>query len=226
MFRSVTKRLSGGVVALLLLSQTALAQDSVSGLGLYFSGALGASVHGDFVGSSDATNGVSGDFDTSGLMRIAVGGQLGSSFRAEAEYSYRSLQYDDTFEFGTGPSVLNSNGGVTVSSLKVNGLYDIPLGATEYVAYVGGGLGVAEVDVDLASDSGAVVNGAYTGLASQVRVGVERGLSNGMSVFADYTFFRVNEQGFNGFNIAGGAVEQAFGPINSHELAVGLRLQF
>ena len=66
--------------------------------------------------------------------------------------------------------------------------------------------------------------GDYTSLAAQLRVGAERQLNNGVTVFTDYTYFHVADKDYTGFNTSLGAnTPQSFGSINSHEIAVGLR---
>jgi opacity protein-like surface antigen len=68
-----------------------------------------------------------------------------------------------------------------------------------------------------------VSQGDYTSLAAQLRVGAERQLNNGVTVFTDYTYFHVADQNYLAFNTGFGAATQSFGSINSHEIAVGLR---
>ncbi len=86
----------------------------------------------------------------------------------------------------------------------INGLYDFDLPATDYVVYIGAGLGVGHVDVDLqggpAFPGFRFADGDHTALAGQSSLGVERGLANGMTVFADYTYLHVAEQEYDGFN--------------------------
>lgn len=210
---------------------TVAAQDSFAGLDLYVSGAVGASLQADYEGdlNTTLTNPTEGDFDTSGVFRLAVGSAFGSSFRGELEYSFRHMLFADDFNPSTGGPA-NSVGDAGISALMVNGLYAMPIGSSGFVGYAGGGLGVAHVDVDFRRgppNTGFVMSqGDYTSLAAQLRVGGEYELSNGMAVFADYTYFHVAQEDFDGFNTFSGAQQQSFGPINSHEIAVGLRFSF
>ena len=110
----------------------------------------------------------------------------------------------------------------------VNGLYTMPIGSSDYVGYFGGGLGVAQVDVDLkrgpSNPNFVLSQGDYTSLAAQLRVGAERQLNNGVTVFTDYTYFHVADKNYTTFNSNSGANDpQSLGSINSHEIAVGLR---
>ena len=232
-----TIKTAAGIGAMMLLPQTAVAQDSLPELDLYFSGAIGASVAGDYEGDLNP-NGtfrlpMRGDFDTSGALRLAVGSTFGSSFRGEAELSYRDMQFADETErqfanetegqFAT----LDSAGNAAITALMVNGLYTMPIGSSDYVGYFGGGLGVAQVDVDLKRGPSApnfvLSQGDYTSLAAQLRVGAERQLNNGVTVFTDYTYFHVADKNYTTFNTDDPALPQSFGSINSHEIAVGLR---
>ena len=225
-----TIKTAAGIGAMMLLPQTAVAQDSLPELDLYFSGAIGASVAGDYEGDLDPGRNypISGDFDTSGALRLAVGSTFGSSFRGEAELSYRDMQFADEFEDPlSGP--LDSVGNTAITALILNGLYTMPIGSSGYVGYFGGGLGVAQVDVDFkrgpSRPTFVLSQGDYTSLAAQLRVGAERQLNNGVTVFTDYTYFHVADKDYTSFNGLGGgsAATQSFGSINSHEIAVGLR---
>ena len=223
-----TIKTAAGIGAMMLLPQTAVAQDSLPELDLYFSGAIGASVAGDFEGDLDPTTSfpIWGDFDTSGALRLAVGSTFGSSFRGEAELSYRDMQFADEYTSTHGP--LDSVGNAAITALMVNGLYTMPVGSSDYVGYFGGGLGVAQVDVDFKRGPNlpnfVLSQGDYTSLAAQLRVGAERQLNNGVTVFTDYTYFHVADKDYTTFNTNSGANDsQSFGSINSHEIAVGLR---
>jgi hypothetical protein len=225
-----TIKTAAGIGAMMLLPQTAVAQDSLPELDLYFSGAIGASVAGDYEGdlnqSLTASRPIWGDFDTSGALRLAVGSTFGSSFRGEAELSYRDMQFAD--EIQEVNQSRDSVGNAAITALMVNGLYTMPIGSSDYVGYFGGGLGVAQVDVDLKRGPNlpnfVISQGDYTSLAAQLRVGAERQLNNGVTVFTDYTYFHVADQNYLTFNTLSGADDpQSFGSINSHEIAVGLR---
>ena len=223
-----TIKTAAGIGAMMLLPQTAVAQDSLPELDLYFSGAIGASVAGDYELDLDQDRAFLkwGDFDTSGALRLAVGSTFGSSFRGEAELSYRDMQFADEVEDSIG--ILDSVGNAAITALMVNGLYTMPIGSSGYVGYFGGGLGVAQVDVDLRRGptlpSWVMSQGDYTSLAAQLRVGAERQLNNGVTVFTDYTYFHVARKDYTTFNTLSGADDsQSFGSINSHEIAVGLR---
>jgi opacity protein-like surface antigen len=205
-----TIKTAAGIGAMMLLPQTAVAQDSLPELDLYFSGAIGASVAGDYEAELDQNISplpIWGDFDTSGALRLAVGSTFGSSFRGEAELSYRDMQFADEFVSVAGP--IDSVGNAAITALMVNGLYTMPIGSSDYVGYFGGGLGVAQVDVDLKRGPNlpnfVVSQGDYTSLAAQLRVGAERQLNNGVTVFTDYTYFHVANKDYTTFNTARGA---------------------
>ena len=224
-----TIKTAAGIGAMMLLPQTAVAQDSLPELDLYFSGAIGASVAGDFEAELDQNISpfpIWGDFDTSGALRLAVGSTFGSSFRGEAELSYRDMQFADEWYWADGAN--DAVGNAAITALMVNGLYTMPIGSSDYVGYFGGGLGVAQVDVDLKRGPNlpnfVMSQGDYTSLAAQLRVGAERQLKNGVTVFTDYTYFHVARKDYTTFNtIQGAGAPQSFGSINSHEIAVGLR---
>jgi opacity protein-like surface antigen len=172
-----------------------------------------------------------GNFDTSGALRLAVGSTFGSSFRGEVELSCRDMQFADELLLINDSETADSKGDAAITAFMVNGLYSMPIGSSGYVGYFGGGLGVAQVHIDLQrgpiSPDFVMIQGDYTSLAAQLRVGAERQLNNKMTLFTDYTYFHMPDKDFSGFNIFFGVgAPQSFGPINSHEIAVGLRISF
>ncbi len=226
-------KFAAGISAMVLVPQVAMAQDSVPWLDLYVSGAAGASISSSFEGNNEAPGQslpFSGDFEAAGLVRIAVGNSFGSAIRAEVEMSYRGFEFEDNI-IGSSGNPIDSAGSARTTALMVNALYDIPLGTSPYSIYVGGGLGTARVEVDLrrgpSNPTFVLTEGDFTALAGQLRLGAERELNNGMTVFADYSYFQVSEQRYTTFNSAGVTFfEQDFGPIQSHELGIGIRMQF
>ncbi len=173
---------------------------------------------------------IEGDFEAGPLVRIGGGIAHAGPLRTELELSYRHLDFSDTFVSSLTGVAIDASGDTAVTAVMINGLYDFDLPTSDYAIYAGAGLGMAHVDVDLQRGPGdpgfQVINGTYTALAGQLRLGVERGLANGVAVFADYTYLRVTDQDFDGFNTFGGSLQQQFGPIQSHELAIGLRYGF
>jgi opacity protein-like surface antigen len=208
------------------------AQDASS---LYVTGALGVSIPDSWESDLNVptTFVITGDFDASPLVRFGIGHDYDGPLRVEVELSHRSLAFQNSFVALTG-GVLDVNAGSTanVTALMVNGLYDFDLPGSDYVVYAGAGLGTAAVVVDLvrgpSNPTFVLSQGDYNALAAQLRLGVERGLANSMTLFADYTYFHVSQQEYTGANGANGSIQRphSFDPIQSHELAVGVRYNF
>jgi len=174
-----------------------MAPMAAAGSDYYFTGAIGSSVGGNFEGYLGSFD-VEGTFDPSALVRLGAGYNISELFRVEVEVSYRRLAIGDEFE--------------RVSA--------------------GFGLGMASVDVDFRRGPDGLppgfqlIEGSFTAPAAQLRLGAERELANGMRVFADYTYLYVTETEFDGYNDGLGDVEQIFSPLDSHEIAIGVRYGF
>jgi opacity protein-like surface antigen len=226
------------IVASCVAPQIAAAQQNQNGSDFYFTGALGTSARGSFGGSllaGSATDEFHGTFDPAALVRIGAGYNVFSGLRAEVELSYRQFAIADGFIAegfiaDDGGNKFDSDGDATTTTLMLNGLYDIDLPKSTFDLYVGGGLGIASVDVDFKRGPDSLdfqlVEGSFTALAFQLRLGAEQELANGMYVFADYTYLYVTEAELDGFNDFFGSVEQVFSPMDSHEIAIGVRVSF
>lgn len=223
--------------AALLLAASATHATAQNSSGFYATGALGASTPGSWDGSFDLRAlalTIDGLFDASPLARVAVGYAYNYTLRAEVELSFRRLAFQDDSNIGLPApfDILDADADSTINitALMVNGLYDFDLPSSDYTIYVGAGLGMASVEVDLTdgpdNQNFVITQGDYTALAGQLRLGVERGMANGVTPFADYTYFHVQEREYTGANGLGGNVPQSFGQIQSHELAIGVRYAF
>ncbi|MCG3267361.1 outer membrane protein [Yoonia sp. I 8.24] len=208
-----------------------MAPMAAAGSDYYFTGAIGSSVGGNFEGYLGSFD-VEGTFDPSALVRLGAGYNISELFRVEVEVSYRRLAIGDEFERVSAGFLLDSDGEAATTTFMLNGLYDIDLPTSTFDLYVGGGLGMASVDVDFRRGPDGLppgfqlIEGSFTAPAAQLRLGAERELANGMRVFADYTYLYVTETEFDGYNDGLGDVEQIFSPLDSHEIAIGVRYGF
>ena len=145
------------------------------------------------------------DLDISGLNNAAsidydygydVGGYTGydfGPFRLEAEVSYREADPQDVTTSVVFPGVgttgsFDSVGHVNALAFMVNGLIDF--GADDGVqGFVGGGAGVARVDVRNLIANPRYLNDSDTGFAYQALAGVRAPLTDHIDVGLKYRFF-------------------------------------
>ncbi len=196
---------------------TALAQQQPSSStrffqGLYLSGGLGAHQTEDADVSGGGLN-LDAETDTGFAGLAGVGLELGATnFRVELEGGYRETEIDDI-------SGLPGNGDVDTLSLMGNVFYDI--GLTEKLDIsIGGGLGIANVDLDNAGVFGAsVINDDDWGLAWQLGAGGAYALNERLKLTLDYRFLNIEDLDFpTSPNI--GALDVDY---QDHAVFVGLR---
>lgn len=147
-------------------------------------------------------NGVSIDYDTGYDFGGAVGYDFGG-FRAEVEVGYREAGADSLIASAARiPSTASAvadfagttdvNGSASALSFMLNGMLDF--GADDGLqGYVGGGVGVARVDVENVFAAPTWLNDSDTGLAWQGIAGVRAPLSDTVDVGLRYRFFNVDD---------------------------------
>ncbi len=129
-------------------------------------------------------------YDFGGLVGYDFGG-----FRLETEVSYREAD-PDTFSTnlpitGIGTGTFDSNGDTNVLSFMLNGLLDF--GDDDGVqGFVGGGVGIARVDVENIVAAPAFLDDSDTGFAWQALAGVRAPLSDSWDVGLKYRFFNAD----------------------------------
>lgn len=137
-------------------------------------------------------------YDFGGIVGYDFGG-----FRLESEVSYREADVKGfssptaQIPFGAGPT-LAPGGNYTVAgdanalSFMVNGLLDF--GDDDGLqGFVGGGVGVARVDVNTVFAAPAFLDDSDTGFAWQALAGIRAPLSDSWDVGVKYRFFNANK---------------------------------
>jgi opacity protein-like surface antigen len=170
---------------------------------------------------SDSTlPGVSGTLSADGGYQFtaAIGREMGSGFRAELEFSYRQADLDDITiaAFGlTATGVVD--GDVSTLSGMANVLYDFELDG-KITPYIGGGLGVASINVEIDSVAGVTTafDDSDTVIAYQGLVGLRYPLTDQISIRGGYRLFATGDPEF-------GTTE---GEFLSHNIEVGLSYNF
>ncbi len=214
--RSALTVAATAMVAITLGGTTAVAQGSDGSMrflqGLYLSGALGAHTTDDADISGAGIN-VSNDTDADVAGLVGIGVDLGEpNLRIELEGGYRPSDVDSI-------SGASGSGDVDALSFLANVFYDFGV-SPDIDLYVGGGLGLAEVDYDGVTPVGATtMNDSDTGFAWQLGAGGAYALNDRLKVTLDYRFLNVE-----GLDIATspsvGALDTDY---RDHAIFVGLR---
>lgn len=196
-------------------STSALAQESSSTRffqGLYLSGALGAHDTADSNVSGGSIN-VEADTDPGIAGLVGLGLQLGATnWRTEIEAGYRDSEIDSI-------SGASATGDVDVLSFMGNVFYDIEL-TNKFDFYLGGGLGLADVDVSNAgSFGGATIDDNDMGWAWQLGAGAAFALNDRLKLTLDYRFLNIEDLDFQSSPSLGELHMES----RDHAIFVGLR---
>ncbi|NNE82335.1 MAG: OmpA family protein [Alphaproteobacteria bacterium] len=196
-------------------STSALAQESSSTRffqGLYLSGAVGAHQTDDAdMGGGSISVENSTDAGLAGL--VGLGLQLGATpWRTEIEVGYRDSDVDSI-------SGASGSGGVDALSFMGNVFYDIGV-AKDIDLYVGGGLGLADVDYSSVSPvSTTTVNENDLGWAWQLGAGAAYALNDRLKLTLDYRFLNIEDLDFQ----TSPSVAEVDAKYRDHAIFIGLR---
>lgn len=159
--------------------------------------------------------GWSTEFDSGYFVSGAYGFKLSPNFRLEGEVSYSGNDVDthsgvsvdglgviDTIDAGVllgesqtdplgvtvGDLVSDGQGSIETLGLAGNAFYDFAFGASPFSAYIGGGIGIANVDVEYSPSGVGIVNDDDTVFMYQVMVGGEYAASDTIKLYGGYRF--------------------------------------
>lgn len=217
----------GMALASTALASPALARDDQWYVGVDGGAMIVEDLDLDIGGTADAASiDAKEGYDFGGVVGYDFGG-----FRLEAEVSYREADVD---AFSSSAPRLNANAGTVLVpagtyqvggdanalSFMVNGLLDF--GDDDGLqGFVGGGVGVARVDVEANFANPAYLDDSDTGFAWQALAGIRAPLSDNWDVGLKYRFFNADK--VNLVNRFGGDVETRF---RSHSIMGSLIYNF
>jgi len=188
----------------------------------------GASIPGDTDLSSPDVAGLSGttEFDTGFMVGGAVGYRW-NQFRVETELSYRQNDVDE-IDFG---SAGRFDGAGDVSALTgfVNVFYDVDLSSfdlAELSPYVGGGIGVANLDVDSDSNAAVDVDDSDNAFAWNVQAGVAYAVTEAVELGVGYRYLATGDASFDAAVGGGASGTLDTDGFDSHELLASVRYNF
>jgi opacity protein-like surface antigen len=200
------------IVALVFITTSAHAADK----GMYFSGNAGLSI------LSDADNEQFGVvLESSYDPGFNVGGAIGYNYgsaRAEAEIAYHRNDVDEVSAFGIG---VPGDGTVSALSFMVNGYYDFHSGNSPWVPYLGGGIGVANVDADISVIGLQFVDDSATVFAYQLMAGLGFNINPTTTLTMGYRYFGTTDPEFD--DVFGVPFDSEY---QAHEFNLGVRVAF
>ncbi len=135
---------------------------------IYVAAGGGLNLQGDLDGSTGGAS-YSIEFDPGFALHGSLGTYLGQDFRVEGEIAYRMADYDQ----GTaGGATATPTGDMKMATGMANVYYDMHLGSS-FAPYVGGGLGIAQIESTAATIGGvAAAAKDATEFAYQTIIGV------------------------------------------------------
>ncbi|MEX0692974.1 MAG: outer membrane beta-barrel protein [Rhodospirillales bacterium] len=204
------KQLAVFSLASLAMSGTALAADRPTGP--YIGGAAGANFAGD---NNLSGRGIDTDIshDTGFVGVLSLGQAFANGFRGEIELGKRRNSIDKSGTTSTG-------GRSSVLSGMINGYYDFATG-TAFMPYLGAGIGVGQLSMDVSPVGTGRVHSSGRGLGLQGIAGVGYQIDDNWTGSVEYRYY--NLQGAD-VNVSGvGSIDADY---DSHAVMVGLRYTF
>lgn len=150
------------------------------------------------------------EFDTGLFLSAAYGWRLNDVFRVEGEISYTSADVDTHTDVTAGGAALGAADaavlltgsaplGVSVADLvadgqgeistvgyAINGYYDFAIQNTPFTAYVGGGVGVAEIDVEYSPSATPIISDKEMVGFYQLMAGASYAVSDNTELYTGY----------------------------------------
>ncbi|MEO1344494.1 MAG: opacity family porin [Pseudomonadota bacterium] len=218
--------LLAGTSLALALATPAVAQDLyVQGFAGYtfadnanFAGAIGGAPQSVFSDFEDGYN-IGGSV---GLKFAPSGSSVG--FRGEVELSFGENDIDALNFTGNGPGFeVNVGGDVSATFLLVNGFIDFDTGS-KLTPYLGGGIGVGFVDIDLIYGPGVVITGNDEVFAAQLIAGVSYEVGANTSIFGDVRYIQAYD--VQGTRVSPGGAALVSDDLSRTALNVGVRFDF
>jgi opacity protein-like surface antigen len=125
----------------------------------------------------------------------AVGYRFGIGLRGDFEYAYRRNEIDTLTVNVLGQSITGYvSGRLAVVSTLVNGYYDFTFDRDLFVPYIGGGVGVAFINLE---EDSTGFDATETVFAYQLAAGTKIPISNKVSARIGYKFFATSNPQFD-----------------------------
>lgn len=201
-------------LAIAVFSNSAFAA-AVPYIGIYAGAVIADDSHlKDSIGDSAGVSMKTG-YSFNGVLGIAIPVTAECNIRPEIEFGYKAADYDQ-FKYHGAQAKLN--GDAHVLSGMANVYFDINTG-TAVTPYIGGGIGIANVNVSNATGASGVLAWTKdddTVFAYQGGVGAKFSVSKHIALDLGYRYFVADEATF-------GAIKSDF---QAHNVQIGLQYQF
>lgn len=207
-----------GILVLGGLNRPLHAADAMQGSSFYVSGFGGITLLSESDFSQPGIGSGSFDYDAGFNIGGAVGYRWPFSLRTEVELSYRQNSIDTATVTIAGIGTISgsvSDSDVSAFAFMANAWYDIDTGSN-FIPYIGGGLGGARIDVDLAG-----TEFDDTVFAWQIGAGLGYKVTPGVVVSVDYRWLATTDPAFEdpGF-------PDVDSEYSSHNIMLGVRGHF
>ena len=190
------------VLALVFASSYASAE------GTYVKGSYGAFLFSDSTVKVQGVGSAELEFDTRLSLSGAVGSDLGNNTRVELELAYSTADLDRV----TGPvGATGVAGDVNVWSFLLNCYYDIKSNSL-ITPFIGGGMGIANIEVDSGSSENDTV------FAYQLGAGLGYAVNDSMTFEVGYKYIGTSDTEFQDSGLTFEA------EVDSHNFYVGVKV--
>jgi OOP family OmpA-OmpF porin len=204
-----------------------IASSAMAGNGWYSGVNLGLNFQNDQE-STGPNRVVDLNFDTGGFFAGQLGykfrGTSFGRFRIEAELSYRQNDVDEIVFNGVERI---GSGEEEVLTGLMNLFYDFNAKSKRFIPFVGAGIGLANIDADVAYSPNAFIDDDDTTFAYQFIAGAEYKLTKDLSLIGDARYFALDDPELTRF---GGPAPAAFVELDSEydsfSTTIGLRYNF
>jgi len=180
--------IAAGCAMLLSVSSIAYSAD-----GLYVGGNLGLAIVNDSDVTDSRAPGMTLEFESD--VGYALGGIIGYGFghlRIEGEIAYQKNDLDQIKALGVS---VDATGDTSSLTGLLNGYYDFN-NTSPFTPYIGGGVGVAKVEINDVSIPGSGfsnINDDHTVFAYQLGVGVAYAINESFSFDVKYRYFATSD---------------------------------
>lgn len=164
------------------------------------------------------------DWKTGRYFAATAGYSFCYGFRLEGELARRSNDLDRLMIDGA-PGPISDDGEITMSSVMLNVIYEIPLGIPVR-PYIGAGAGAAYADFEMDASLGVMSDDNWA-FAWQAIAGLNLEVAPEWEVFAQYQYFRVPEPDLSDTVNEGASFQSVrIDEYESHTASLGVRYRF
>lgn len=169
-------------------------------------------------------------FDHQYAGGVAFGYKYNDNVRFDIEYTHRSNNTERYYNAATG-TVLSTDGFIKSNSFMVNGTYAFDAGIPSVRPYIGAGVGMSHVEVEIIDSFGQSDDSDWAP-AGQLTAGIGWNVAENIELFTQYQYFHVFNPNLNpSASISSGSFTfrehtHEDSNVSSSSLLVGVRYSF